>query len=527
MDIDFADRAAARRPAPAPGGDDEPPRAGSSSTAADAAPAGDAPSTSAHRDGGGPSTSSDHGGGDDDAVTAAPHGGPAVPPHLARLLASLPSDENAAAAAVTGHGLLVLAAHAAMLETGFVPADEADSGASSSGSSGAGGAYDAPALLAAGAGGVHALRYRLACCSGEGGGKGAAGSPSVMVRCLEVGPHLVAAGIVATEGGGGGQQQQQQQPKEQLESLTLSVAEFCTPAAAAAAAAGDAAAPSGSGDAIAAAPVAPRRRGWPHAARLAARLPDLWIALRDRLALPLLARAAAAAGLPPPAGLLTLPWELQEACLRRLAARDLAALSAACAQLHSLAAVDALWRPLLEAEFGADATVADRADANARGWKAAFAALWRRRAARRRAAHRLLHAGPRARPFPPAPVPWAPQRPGGGGPIMPPHVIGGDYDRLPGGLGFDGGVGGMGFGGLPGGGVGGGGVGGGGAFFGPAGFGPPPPRGGMFGGGGGSGFPGGAGGSGIGNGGGGLGPLGFGGGPRRGGGGGGAGWRLY
>jgi hypothetical protein len=51
-------------------------------------------------------------------------------------------------------------------------------------------------------------------------------------------------------------------------------------------------------------------------------LPKLWVQLKDGLGLPLLMAACAAAGLPPPLGLNSLTYELQEAILSLLEVRQ-------------------------------------------------------------------------------------------------------------------------------------------------------------------------------------------------------------
>ncbi|KIZ04482.1 hypothetical protein MNEG_3474 [Monoraphidium neglectum] len=369
------------------------------------------------------------GGVEDPDRPAAPPPGPAISSHLARLLAAAPAPPSA----VTGAQLLLLAAHAAMLETGFAPRRAGGGGNPSAAAAGGGGdrgvgadaapgaaaaaAADVEALLSSAVGGTYTMRYSLEPNGSDG-------------------PAVADAARAGATAGGGGAGATGEGAGEPEVVLSLGVSRFCRPAA-----------PPQTGAAAAAAAAA-----WaPLAARLAD-APALWLQLRDRVALPLLAAARAAAGLPPPVGLLTLPWELQEAWLKLLPAKDLASLAGSCCQLRNLGSLDSLWLPLFEAEFP-HASPAERADGNAHGWKAAFAEAWRRRAARRRAAHRLLR--PHARPFPPAPAPWAPLLPPGG-PRMPPNVIGGDYDRLPGGLGYFGGPGGVG--------------GGGGPFVGPSGF---------------------------------------------------------
>ncbi|GLI65899.1 hypothetical protein VaNZ11_009546, partial [Volvox africanus] len=148
-----------------------------------------------------------------------------------------------------------------------------------------------------------------------------------------------------------------------------------------------------------------------------------WRRLKDGLVLPLLAATCRAVGLTPPLGLMVLPMELQLAVLRRLEARDLAALSCACTALHHLASEDEIWRPLLEKEFDPVLPAADAALANSHGYKYLFGRKWLERAERRKRRQVFRQATPMWGI--PRPAPFI--RP----PFMPPGSIGGDYDRLP------------------------------------------------------------------------------------------------
>ncbi|WIA19730.1 hypothetical protein OEZ85_005655 [Tetradesmus obliquus] len=175
--------------------------------------------------------------------------------------------------------------------------------------------------------------------------------------------------------------------------------------------------------------------------------------------------------------LTNLLFEIQEAVLALLAAKDLAALCCSCTPLRHRASTDTLWKPLFDKDFpqhpnpsssssshGVQGPLAHalnhtlnqlRQQAGRQGWKWAFGAAWVQRArvqeeARRRARGVLLPG--HIQPYP-NPMPWGPFRPTQ--PMMPPNIIGGDYDRFPsvgfggrggGGVGFGGG-GGLGFGG--------------------------------------------------------------------------------
>ena len=155
-------------------------------------------------------------------------------------------------------------------------------------------------------------------------------------------------------------------------------------------------------------------------------------------------------------------------------------VAVACSELRNIAGTDELWEPLYHQEFPLVPPTESEAEVSRLGgWRAAFAARWRRRAERRRLEDQAIRLRPRMDPF----------FRGGGGPgpappgfVMPGNIIGGDYDRLPmlgqgvgfpllggsgGGGGAFGGGGGSRWGGPPGGPLGGGG-GGMGPFGGPA-----------------------------------------------------------
>jgi hypothetical protein len=50
-------------------------------------------------------------------------------------------------------------------------------------------------------------------------------------------------------------------------------------------------------------------------------LPELWVLLKDQLVLPLLISCCRALGHPPPTGIIAMPWEMQEALLKKLKVR--------------------------------------------------------------------------------------------------------------------------------------------------------------------------------------------------------------
>ncbi|MEW5320522.1 MAG: hypothetical protein WDW38_011589 [Sanguina aurantia] len=97
----------------------------------------------------------------------------------------------------------------------------------------------------------------------------------------------------------------------------------------------------------------------------------LWRALRDSLALTLLAGVFLAAGLPSPFGLLALP------------AQSLAVAMCSCRQLRHMGSTDSLWQGLM-ADFGPAATSASDSSQSAqhRGWAHVYARKAREQQAR-------------------------------------------------------------------------------------------------------------------------------------------------
>ncbi|KAL4538896.1 hypothetical protein Ndes2526B_g02828 [Nannochloris sp. 'desiccata'] len=156
-------------------------------------------------------------------------------------------------------------------------------------------------------------------------------------------------------------------------------------------------------------------------------LKKVWNILKDSIALPMLTAACLSAGYPPPVGLLTLPTEVKDSLLGMLCAIDLAALGAACTELKHLTSSDELWKPLFLTDFP-DPPVEIAYAALKKGYKWAYAHcfLERRRAEEERYRRRQrryvipgLPLGPRP-PYYPAPAPRGF-----------PGIIGGDQDRLP------------------------------------------------------------------------------------------------
>ena len=173
-------------------------------------------------------------------------------------------------------------------------------------------------------------------------------------------------------------------------------------------------------------------------------LPSLWRDAKDSLALPASIRARTAAGLPSPPPLLALPDELKLATLASLATpRDICAVGATCRELAALASSDALWKPLHDAEFGAETSNDVRRVRDASSGTGAFRRRYaekhaeraRRERERERRVAEMMRARERAARA--GPGPYVPHPAGGGGfvasppPGYVPGITGGDYDLYP------------------------------------------------------------------------------------------------
>ncbi|KAF5836456.1 hypothetical protein DUNSADRAFT_5903 [Dunaliella salina] len=155
-------------------------------------------------------------------------------------------------------------------------------------------------------------------------------------------------------------------------------------------------------------------------------LRSLWVHLKDDLALWALAGAHQAANIPPPVGLLTLPFEIKDQILSKLEVRDLSILACVCMELRQLADADHHWKPAFLREFP-NASIQERSMAERLGYKHGYIFQLRARKQRQQRAMAQSHLRPGYGP--PMPGPLFPSR----GPTYPPNIIGGDYDRLPGG----------------------------------------------------------------------------------------------
>jgi hypothetical protein len=156
-------------------------------------------------------------------------------------------------------------------------------------------------------------------------------------------------------------------------------------------------------------------------------LKKVWNILKDSISLPMLTAACLSCGYPPPAGLLTLPTEVKDSLLGMLCAIDLAALGATCTEMRHLTASDDLWKPLFMADFPSPPVeIVDAALKKGYKWAYAHCFIERRRAEEERHRRRQrrymipgLPLGPRP-PYYPVPAPRGF-----------PGIIGGDQDRLP------------------------------------------------------------------------------------------------
>ena len=160
---------------------------------------------------------------------------------------------------------------------------------------------------------------------------------------------------------------------------------------------------------------------------------QLWKDVKDKLALPLLHSLCRHAGKEPPASLLSLPSELVLHIFMKLTPRHqverqtpscpLAVCACTCSQLRFLAAEDQLWKAKYEDRFSASANAVVEKPAS-RSWKAAFAARWRMDREREQGLQRLRNQFHDHFHVQEDIVPRHPY-------FQPPGMVGGDYDRFP------------------------------------------------------------------------------------------------
>lgn len=340
-------------------------------------------------------------------------GSPTLPAHLARLLATTQQQLH-------GVQWLLMAVHAAMLESGFQACPTQ---------------LFAEAVAASGSGRDVCLAYALAPpdhtpsaapaapAAAAAAARSEAGdaAPAVTeqarcsVRMIQLGPHvmLVAAAQqpASTSGSAGAAGAAAEGSWQLVGTHTLHTDQYI-------------AAGRGSSGASSSGPVAPAAEA---AAGAYTDLRGLWVWLKDQLCLPLLAATCSMWGWAAPWGLTTLPSEVLQLVLQQLSAKQLAQACCVSSGLRTAAGADALWDPLYKQEFpGASAVT--RMNGPRLGWKWAFAYEWRARQERERERARARLHHPPGPPFPGI-MPWGPARPRH--PMQPPHIIGGDYDRLP------------------------------------------------------------------------------------------------
>ncbi|KAJ8245568.1 hypothetical protein GJAV_G00272160 [Gymnothorax javanicus] len=144
---------------------------------------------------------------------------------------------------------------------------------------------------------------------------------------------------------------------------------------------------------------------------------------KDQLAYPLIAAARQAMNLPAVFGLTVLPPELLLRILRLLDVGSVVCLSGTCRDLHSATADPSLWRHLYHRDFRDQVSRPRDTD-----WKELYKRKHRqaREWARSRRT-RLYPVVPPCRPAPIHPFPFGPHPP-----ILPPGIIGGEYDERPG-----------------------------------------------------------------------------------------------
>lgn len=142
----------------------------------------------------------------------------------------------------------------------------------------------------------------------------------------------------------------------------------------------------------------------------------LWKVVKDDLSLPLLTVLCERAGLPVPPSLLRIPVELKMKILECLPALDLARLGCTCSELRHLSANDDLWKELFSKEFGSVSR--GQTPPGSRGWKDAFQ---QRFMDRKRAFERV---GQRRKPYYGISSRFRPYHGF-------PRIIGGDYDIFP------------------------------------------------------------------------------------------------
>uniref|UniRef100_A0A5B7BBY3 F-box domain-containing protein n=1 Tax=Davidia involucrata TaxID=16924 RepID=A0A5B7BBY3_DAVIN len=146
---------------------------------------------------------------------------------------------------------------------------------------------------------------------------------------------------------------------------------------------------------------------------------EFWKIVKDRIALPLLIDLCDRAGLPPPPSFMRLPTDLKLKILESLPGADLAKVGCVCSELLYLSSNDDLWKKKFVEKFG-------NAEGSEEGshWKEKFAKSWESRK-RRKMTRILFHRSPNAD------IPFFMRARTDPNPLGVPGIIGGDHDRFP------------------------------------------------------------------------------------------------
>lgn len=142
---------------------------------------------------------------------------------------------------------------------------------------------------------------------------------------------------------------------------------------------------------------------------------EFWKIVKDALALPLLIDICEKTGLPPPASFMLLPADVKLKILEALPGVDIGRVECVCTELRYLASSNELWKMKFNQEFGLEDGVSGN-----RLWKPKFVEYYEKEKLRNRRTsyvRDVVSFGRRRRPPYPFPVP---------------HIIGGDYDIVPG-----------------------------------------------------------------------------------------------
>lgn len=147
---------------------------------------------------------------------------------------------------------------------------------------------------------------------------------------------------------------------------------------------------------------------------------EFWKVVKDALALPLLIDLCEKTGLPPPASFMLLPADVKLKILEALPAVDIGRVECVCTELRYLASSNELWKLKFNQEFGCEDDVR-----GIRLWKPKYVSYLENEKLRNRRTTQLRDLVGFRRQYQPA-------FRRGPFPFPAPHVIGGDYDIVPG-----------------------------------------------------------------------------------------------